>query len=82
KKKEEGERMTSTAEIQGLVVYYGREGLWRSLQIRCEQYLKRNMADPVVTFWRGVAIMKDGNIICVFFFQIFFFLLTRDLANR
>lgn len=47
-------------EILAQINYYCREGLWHSIINLCDFETKKGV-DPVLTFWKGFGIFKEGS---------------------
>jgi hypothetical protein len=50
----------TTQELQTVVNFYAREGLYRHIQVLCSDSLKKRGDDPVLLFWRAFGILFEG----------------------
>jgi len=50
----------ATQELQTIVNFYAREGLYRHIQGLCNDALKKRGDDPVLLFWKAFGILFEG----------------------
>ena len=57
--------MSTLLEVLVYVVYYGKDNMWKVVQMYCEKFLSGYGDEPAAQFLRGVhvAIMKDGELV-------------------
>jgi tetratricopeptide repeat protein 21B len=52
----------ATHELQTVVNFYAREGLFRHVQAVCNDALKKRSDDPVLLFWKAFGLLFEGQI--------------------
>lgn len=53
----------ATQELQTIVNFYAREGLYRHIQGLCNDALKKRGDDPVLLFWKAFGILFEGIVL-------------------
>lgn len=64
--------MASTPELQTLINFYARAGMYRHIQAACNDALKKRGDDPVLLYWRAFGLIFEGNYYDSPFFSFFF----------
>lgn len=48
-------------ELQTVVNFYAREGLYRHVQAVCNDAMKKRSDDPILLFWRAFGLLFEGK---------------------